>query len=151
MSWYRWAEARSIGRQGPLAEISAEELEHIEDAWLDGDFERKLLQTGEVQSIKNISQIVEMLLGTDSQNSLSAKIELQNAGNGAAFAPAREKPSFAMPDFEQEEISNEMPVLPENPTEEQLWQYAENHPLVKKAMRIFRGKILEVKQTGKTP
>jgi hypothetical protein len=25
-----------------------------------------------------------------------------------------------------------------------MWQYAQNHPLVKKVLRVFRGKIVEV-------
>jgi len=34
-----------------------------------------------------------------------------------------------------------MPTLSENPTEEEMLAYAQAHPLVKKALRIFRGKI----------
>ncbi|MDQ3321013.1 MAG: DNA polymerase III subunit gamma/tau [Acidobacteriota bacterium] len=129
-------------------QITAEELEHVEDAWLDADFDRKLLQSGDnLNQIKNIYRLVETLLEKSSQNPFADGIESLNAGNGTAFAPAKEKSSFAMPAFEKEEISNEMPVLPENPTDEQLWEYAENHPLVKKAMRIFRGKIIEVRRT----
>jgi len=142
-SWAKRLEAMPV----KLPQISAEELEHIEDAWLDSDFERKLLEAGDnLSPIKNISQIVAILLVEgDGQNSAAAKIE--SSSGGAAFAPAKEKSSFAMPVFQEEEISDEIPVLPENPTEEQLWKYAENHPLAKKALRIFRGKIIEVTRT----
>ncbi len=131
-----------------LPEISAEELEHVEDAWLDADFERKLISRGDdLRACKDMAKFVEILLGANQSNKDAAQT---NSGNGnsaaAAFAPAKEKSAFVIPDFDEEEISNEMPVLPENPTDEQLWQYAENHPLVKKAMRIFRGKIIEVKR-----
>ncbi|MDQ6787767.1 MAG: DNA polymerase III subunit gamma/tau [Acidobacteriota bacterium] len=141
-SWAKRLEAMPV----KLPEISAEELEHIEDAWLDAEFERKLFAAGDdLNPFRNISQLVEVLLTENVvQNSFAMKIE---SSGGAAFAPAKEKTSFAMPVFEEEKISDEIPVLPENPTDEQLWQYAENHPLAKKALRIFRGKIIEVTRT----
>ncbi len=127
-----------------LPPILSEELEHIEDAWLDDAFERKLQQLGDdLSPIKNASEIVELLLGENQKNSFAAKIEFSNGGAATAFAPAKDKPSFVIPEFDEEE-STEIPVLPENPTEEEMWQYAQNHPLVKKVLRVFRGKIVEV-------
>ncbi|MBA4121066.1 MAG: DNA polymerase III subunit gamma/tau [Acidobacteria bacterium] len=127
-----------------LPPILSEELEHIEDAWLDDAFERKLQQLGDdLSPIKNASEIVESLLGENQQNSFAAKIEFSNGGAATAFAPAKDKPSFVIPEFDEEE-STEIPVLPENPTDEEMWQYAQNHPLVKKVLRVFRGKIVEV-------
>ncbi len=127
-----------------LPPILSEELEHIEDAWLDDAFERKLQQLGDdLSPIKNASKIVELLLGENQQNSFAAKIEFSNSGAATAFAPAKDKPSFVIPEFDEEE-STEIPILPENPTEEEMWQYAQNHPLVKKVLRVFRGKIVEV-------
>ncbi|MBA3785280.1 MAG: DNA polymerase III subunit gamma/tau [Acidobacteria bacterium] len=127
-----------------LPPILSEELEHIEDAWLDDAFERKLQQLGDdLSPIKNASEIVELLLGENQQNSFAAKIEFSNGGAATAFAPAKDKPSFVIPEFDEEE-STEIPVLPENPTDEEMWQYAQNHPLVKKVLRVFRGKIVEV-------
>lgn len=126
--------------------ISSEELEHVEDNWLDDDYERKLQKLGDnLAPIKNASKIVEILLGENQPNRIAAHIET-STGGAAAFAPAKNKPNFAVPDFEEEEISMEMPVLPENPTEAEMWTYAENHPLIKKALRVFRGKIVEVKK-----
>ena len=49
-----------------------------------------------------------------------------------------------IPDFEEEEESAEMQLLPENPTDEDFMRYAENHQLVKKVLRMFRGKIVEI-------
>ena len=130
-----------------LLPITAEELEHIEDAWLDDAYERKLQQFGDdLSPIKNVSAIVEILLG-NSSNNLTAKIETANGGTATAFAPARDKPSFVIPQFDEDE-STEIPILPENPTEEELWVYAQNHPTIKKALRVFRGKIIEVKRTA---
>jgi DNA polymerase III subunit gamma/tau len=131
-----------------LLPITAEELEHAEDNWLDSAFEQKLLQTGDnLRPFKNTSNIVEVLLGTIQSNNLIARIEPSKGNSAAAVAPAKENHTFVIPQFEEEKISEEIPVMPENPTDEQLWQYAENHPLVKKALRIFRGKIIEVKRT----
>ncbi len=130
-----------------LEPIDAEELEHIEDAWLDDAYERKLQILGDdLSPIPNASKLVEILLGADSSNQSSVIIETSN-GSGAAFAPAKEPIVFVPPGYE-EEISEEIPELPENPTDEELWKYAENHPLTKKALRIFRGKIVEVKKVG---
>jgi DNA polymerase III subunit gamma/tau len=127
--------------------ISSEELEHVEDSWLDDDFERKLRKLGDdLAPIKNAPKIVEMLLGENLPNNFAVIIETSNGGAAAAFAPAKNKPNFVIPTFDDEEESSEMPVLPENPTDEQMWTYAENHPLIKKALRIFRGKIIEVKK-----
>ncbi len=130
-----------------LPPISPEELEHIEDGWLDDAYERKLQQLGDnLKPLKTASQIVELLLGEIAQNELTAKFEYSNGGSAAAaYAPARIKPNFVIPNFDDEDNeSTEIPILPENPTEEQLWEYAQNHPMVKKAIRIFRGKIIEV-------
>lgn len=128
--------------------ISEEELEHIEDNWLDDAYERELQLLGDdLSPIPNASKIVEVLLGENFTNQVSANIETSNGGTATAFAPAKEAIAFVPPGYE-EEISEEIPELPENPTEEQLWQYAEKHPLVKKALRIFRGKIVEVKKIG---
>lgn len=127
--------------------ISSEDLEHVEDSWLDEAYEMKLLRTGDdLFPIKNASKIIEVLLGADSKTEVSAKIELSNGGAATAAAPAREKLIFTPPVFETETDSEEIPELPENPTEEQLWHYAENHPLTKKVMRAFRGKLVEVKK-----
>ncbi|HLM61665.1 MAG TPA: hypothetical protein VK308_12740, partial [Pyrinomonadaceae bacterium] len=84
--------------------------------------------------------------GENQQNNLTATIETSNGGTATAFAPAKAKPNFVIPNFDEDEESSEIPVLPENPTEEEMWHYAQNHPMVKKALRIFRGKIVDVKK-----
>ncbi len=128
-----------------LLPITSEELEHIEDNYLDSEFERKLQQAGDNLSwIKNASEIAAILIGENSSNDNPTAFDSIKNGDGAAFAPAKTKPAFIIPEMNREEISEEIPVLPENPTEEEMWHYAENHPLVKKALRIFRGKITEI-------
>ena len=126
-----------------LPPLSAEELEHVEDARLDDAYETKLLLSGDnLNVIKNISALVSEIL----EKSDSNPGKFQSSSNGAAFAPAKTNPISAIPIFEPEKISDEIPALPENPTEEDLWRYAENHPKVKLAMRIFRAKIVGVTQ-----
>lgn len=123
-----------------LPEISAEDLEHVEDKKLDEAYYERLLREGDnLRAIKNASQIILDILNISAVTSTVST-------NGTATAPAKAKPKidFQIPNFETENESEETFVLPENPTEEELRLYAENHPLVKKALRIFRGKIIKV-------
>ena len=123
-----------------LAELSSKELEHIEDAWLDEAYERKLLQAGmELYAVTNASALAVKIIGVKQTNPISN-------GNGTAGQPAKGKPvlNITMPEFEIE--SDEIPELPENPTEEQLWEYAEKHPITKRIKRIFRGTLIKVEK-----
>lgn len=122
-----------------LPPITSEELEHIEDNWLDAEFERKLQQSGDnLAFIKETAKLAASLLGTSSNGSNGKKDSKPEHNNQAEI----NIPSA----FGTEDISDEIPILPENPTTEEMWQYAENHPFVKKALRIFRGKIVEVEK-----
>ncbi|MGI8882638.1 MAG: hypothetical protein ACR2IA_00130, partial [Pyrinomonadaceae bacterium] len=130
-----------------MPQISAEDLEHIEDNWLDAAFEAKMTREGDdLLPIRNASKIAEPLCEIAKSPTLPANAN----GSSAATAPAKEKPAFTIPDFESEEESGEIPVLPENPTQEELLIYAHNHPMVKKALRIFRGKIVEIKKLDRS-
>jgi hypothetical protein len=83
-----------------LPPISSEELEHIEDAWLDDAFERRLQQLGDdLRPIKNAAQFVELLLGENQSNSFTAKVETNGSGAATAFAPAKDKPNFVIPNL----------------------------------------------------
>jgi DNA polymerase III subunit gamma/tau len=122
--------------------ISGEDLEHVEDNKLDDAYENKLEREGDnLLPIKNAARICESLFVTVAAGTNSA-----NGDSSFTVAPANEKYLSIIPDFDVEENSGELPVLPENPTEEQLLAYAHAHPLVKKAMRIFRGKIVDIKK-----
>jgi hypothetical protein len=122
--------------------ITPEELEHIEDNWLDAEFERKLQQSGDnLEIIKNITKIAHSLFGPNSNGN--------NVDKGTVYSEvidSNENKVNLPSAFGTEDISDDMPILPENPTTEELWSYAENHPFVKKALRIFRGKIIEVEK-----
>lgn len=132
-----------------LPPITSEDLEHVEDNYLDQAFEDRLTREGDsLNVIKNASLIVERAAGANGfSNDSPFKSESPNSNGASSVAAAKrlEKPAAPIaPIFEPEKISDEMPVMPENPTKEDLWRYAENHPKVKLALRVFRGKIVDV-------
>ncbi len=124
-----------------LPPITSEELEHVEDNWLDAEFERKLQHSGDnLAFIKGVAEITSSLLGTISNN-------INGNGSKESKVVHNNQAEISLPSaFGTEDISDEIPILPENPTTEEMWHYAENHPFVKKALRIFRGKIVEVEK-----
>ncbi len=119
--------------------ISTDDFTHVDDVKLDAAYEERLERDGDnLKPIKNASQIIAELTGETASKKSSST-------NGTAAAPARSKPrNDLIPTFEEE--SAEIPTLPENPTEAELLHYAENHPKVKTALRIFRGKIISVEK-----
>lgn len=125
-----------------LPAISSEDLEHFEDKALDEAYERKLELTGDdLLPISSASEIAALAIGTPQRmDPISA-----NSG-GTAAAPARSPLSISIPDFVTEDESVELPKLSENPTNEELLAYAKAHPTVRKAMRIFRAKIVSVEK-----
>lgn len=129
-----------------LAPMSAEDLEHAEDSRLDTAYEDRLLRSGDdLSPIPNASKIAEMLF---SPSQLAAPNAGGESTNGAATgaAPAKISSRYIPLLEKEEEEPGEIPVMPENPTEEDLMAYAQDHPVVKRAIRIFRGKILDVKK-----
>lgn len=126
--------------------ISSEELEHYDEDKLDTAYENKLLRMGDnLFPILNAVKLAEELVGVIQTNVSSTSSDNQN-GSAAATAPAKAKPVFEIPIFETDDDSEELPILSENPTPEELMAYAQKHPLVKKVLRAFRGKIVEVKK-----
>ncbi len=127
-----------------LPPISSEELEHVEDTKLDEAYENKLSQLGDnLLPLKNASLIFEKLFAANIPVNAPETIN----GNGTATAPAKAKRSYEeiIPIHENDD-DIELPILSENPSEEELLAYAHAHPLVRKALRIFRGKIIEIKK-----
>src|SRR5215204_2201714 len=125
--------------------ITSEELEHFDDDKLDTAYENKLLRAGDnLFPLSNAVKIAEELIGTSAKG-FSGFGENQN-GAAAATANAKTKPVFEIPNFETEEDSDELPVLPENPTPDEMLAYAQKHPSVRKVLRAFRGKIVDVKK-----
>ncbi len=129
-----------------LMPISSEDLEHFDEDKLDAAYENKLSIIGDnLFPILNAAKIVEDLIGIIESPDFPANFDNQN-GSAAATAPAKAKPNFEIPNFDTDDESDEMPILAENPTQEDLLAYAHKHPLVKKVLRTFRGKIVEIKQ-----
>jgi DNA polymerase-3 subunit gamma/tau len=128
-----------------LAPMDAEALEHVEDAWLDAAYERKLARSGDdLFPIANASKLVEMFVGRASGEAVSASTNGSGASASAA-APAL-SPVFTPPVLDESEETSEPHDLPESATDEEMRAYAANHPLAKKVMRIFRARIVDVKR-----
>jgi DNA polymerase III subunit gamma/tau len=124
--------------------ISSEELEHFEDDKLDAAYDIRLARAGDnLFPLKHAAKIVELLIGAPAANGFT---EPNQISNGSAAVKAKAKPVFEIPNFDEDDETDEMPVLPENPTPEEMMAYAQKHPLVKKVVRAFRGKIVEVKK-----
>ena len=126
-----------------LPPLSADMLEHTDDTRLDAGYEEKLTWSGDpLMLIDGASELVERYFG-NGQFSASATAV---ANGGAATAPARivDVASIA-PRFEPLE-DVELPVLSDDPSEAELMAYAEAHPAVRAATRVFRAKIVEVKK-----
>ncbi|MEP7075685.1 MAG: DNA polymerase III subunit gamma/tau [Acidobacteriota bacterium] len=123
-----------------LPQITSEELEHADDDWLDSAYERKLAWTGdELGPIANADQLIKALdIGGPPEKGYVSGL---TNGNGSAAVRILERP-YLIPKFD-DEIS-EIVELPEDPTEEQMLRFANAQPIVKQALRAFRGKIVEV-------
>ncbi|MBP6002788.1 MAG: DNA polymerase III subunit gamma/tau [Pyrinomonadaceae bacterium] len=135
-------DAKSMPVRLPM--ISAEDLEHIDDKVLDNAYEEKLAVTGDdLLPLKSSLQLVEILLGNliDEPRPMSAV--LPPVQSSAATAPAYDISSM-LPAPEPEIVAGDMPNLSSAPTEEELLAYANSHPAVQRAVRIFRGKIVGV-------
>jgi DNA polymerase-3 subunit gamma/tau len=123
-----------------LAPLSSIELEHIEDTKLDDAYEEKLAVTGDdLLPIVTAQRIAEKLLGVSAAPQQTVSL---NGRAAAATAPAMDLSSV----LPQPEENVEIPVLSDDPTEKELLAYAEAHPAIRNAKRVFRAKIVEVKR-----
>ena len=125
-----------------LPPISSEDLEHIDDKQLDSLYERKLELAGDdLLPVPKAEELVKALVGNQPVSNGN-----QSNGNGsaAATAPARAPLNIQIPKFDEDDAAVELPKLSENPTEEELFAYANAHPDIRKLMRIFRAKVIGV-------
>ena len=139
-----------------LPPILSEELEHFDDNWLDARYERVLAENGDkLYPLKEIGLIVKTLLSqefvkphfqTSGEQISETETSVSVSGSGAAVATAREVLPSIMPVAEADSDSETIPELPENATEQEIWQFAENHPLTKKIRKIFGAKIVAVER-----
>jgi hypothetical protein len=126
-----------------LESVASEDLEHIEDPWLDAAYERALAKEGDDASpLEGAGAIVESLLG----NVREEVVERGTAAPGTSDTGPNRAIEIVQEMTRRSEEPVELPELPENPTEEQLFEYAEKHPLVKHAKRLFRGEIVEIRK-----
>jgi DNA polymerase III gamma/tau subunit len=125
-----------------LPPIPSEELEHVEDQWLDDAYDRKLTFSGDdLTPISDVRSLVAGLINETSnlptQVTVSASTSSTSAAVAMALSETVEPSSLA-------EI--ELPELGEEPTEQQLAAYANAHTAVRAALKVFRGKIIGVKK-----
>lgn len=132
-----------------LEPIDSEELEHVEDKWLDKVYEYKLQHEGDdLKIIPDADKIINLLISPNENSQISASVSVSNENTSSATAVARAKDNRALDIVKEmttyEDIDETIPELPENPTEEELFQFASDHPAVKKIIRVFRGKLVKV-------
>ena len=129
-----------------LPPISSEDLEHVDDTWLDNAFETRLELSGDdLNPIKNASGLVEALVGFIANENGDRAAAPNGQTNGSATAPSRIIPDVFQT-LDEDTNSDSLPVLPENATQEELLAYASTHPTVRNVLKIFRGKIIEVEK-----
>ena len=126
-----------------LPPISSEDLEHVDDKQLDALYERKLELSGDnLLPVPEAEKLVKALVG--SQPVSNSSPTNGNGSSATAAAPARAPLNIQIPKFEEDDAVVELPKLSENPTEEELFAYANAHPDIRKLMRIFRAKVIDV-------
>jgi DNA polymerase III subunit gamma/tau len=126
-----------------LPPIPSEELEHFEDTWLDAAYEQKIARDGPAAPFTDASALARALL-----NDVVEPIRPQSrrpTSNTAAAAPAYDIREI-MPEPVDDDANAELPTLGPDPTQEELLAYANAHPAVKRTLRIFRGRIVDVER-----
>ena len=128
----------------PLPDVDPELLEHIEDDWLDNAYERKLIASGDdLQPIKSAANLVDEAVKKRSHAD-SHVAEANGSAAASAVAPARATAVYLPPQIDRG--TQIMPELSADPTEEELLAYAQEHPVVRSALRIFGGTIRSVQK-----
>jgi len=122
-----------------LPPIPSEELEHIEDPWLDDTYERKLAWSGD--DLAPIRSASSSLAGfVVEQTDTPRSVATSNGTTSAAVA-------MALAEIDEPSIIEvgDLPQLTAEPTEQELLAYARAHPAVAAALKIFRGKLTSAK------
>jgi DNA polymerase III gamma/tau subunit len=123
-----------------LPPIPSEELEHVEDQWLDDAYERKLVWSGD--DLAPFSDAGSLLdgLSLGPQNGGHAFTVSSGGPSGSAAA------ALALAEVEEPGLTEdyEMPGLSEYPSDEELRAYAQAHPALRAALKVFRGRITSV-------
>ena len=125
-----------------LPPIPSEELEHVEDPWLDDAYERKLAFSGDdLSPIIEIKSFVAALVPETPNVLQTTSVPNSGASTSAAVAMAL---SEIVESADEPEIK--LPILGREPSEQEMAAYARAHPAVRAALKVFRGKIVSVKR-----
>lgn len=127
----------------PLPDIPSEELVHADDDWLDNALDQKLVAAGD--DLKPLADAGDILAAALKRQPKPIAVNNGQNGSSAAAAPALDIVPFTAPVFDETPVI-EMPELSANPTEEELLAYANADPVVRSALRVFRGTIREVRK-----
>ncbi|MFN6965097.1 MAG: DNA polymerase III subunit gamma/tau [Pyrinomonadaceae bacterium] len=124
-----------------LPPIASEDLEHIDDQWLDDAYELKLLRSGDALApIAGAEAMVIHLVGRQSSNGVDEHAPADHVQTAAARS--------VIPDFDtltsDTDAPAELPRLSDAPTRDELLAFAQAHPKIRQVMRVFRGKIVDV-------
>ncbi|HEV7700824.1 MAG TPA: AAA family ATPase, partial [Pyrinomonadaceae bacterium] len=123
-----------------LARLSSEELAHFDDTKLDDAYEEKLYFTGDDRMpIRSAASIAATFAPAE-------PVRSSNGSSGTAAAPAMDV-SHMIADLDLEDEAVDLPELSDDPTEDELLAYAKAHPAVRRAIRVFRGKITKVERS----
>lgn len=128
-----------------LTPLTSEELMHVDDAFLDEAFEEKLAFSGDpLLPLAGAKQMIADLFGVE--ETLVARPAVRNGSSAAAAAPKRDV-SHLIPDLGRRETPVEMPILSADPDPVELLRFAEAHPTIRAAKRVFRAAVVEAKRT----
>jgi len=84
-----------------------------------------------------------MPFASDLVASFTAKKAVAASANGTTRSRPID-PAYLPPTVEEEDLT--VPVLGENPSEEELLAYANSHPDIRRIARILRAKVVEVEK-----
>jgi len=118
-------------------EIAADRLEHYDHSALDDRFENELYFAGDDLAPFAAADELAAAFSTIKPQAAAATASIGSSTN--TF-----KPLVFEPDDESE--AAEIITLSDNPTEEEMLAYAEQHPLIRKVKRAFRATVVEVRK-----
>jgi len=124
-----------------LPPIPSEELEHVDDPWLDDTYERKLSWSGD--NLAPIRSLTSWLAELAPDSIHAARPVATSNGKSSSSAAVAMALAESVESLVPADV--ELPQLSEHPTEQELKAYAHAHPAVSAALRIFRGKLTSVK------
>ncbi len=94
----------------------------------------------------NPTALVEALLGVLSEYQRPTSASAASMQPTAAATARAYDIRGIVPEAETESENIELPALIADPSEEELVAYANAHPTVKRALKIFRGRIVKVEK-----